>query len=38
MASRDTVSMLGLKALHVQVAKPTVPQYGVTLGSKGNLR
>jgi hypothetical protein len=37
MASRDTVCVLGLHALHVRVAKPTVPlDGGVILGSKGN--
>jgi hypothetical protein len=38
MASRDTVCMLGMHTLHVKVSKPTVPQYKVTLGSKGNTR
>jgi hypothetical protein len=30
--------MLGLQALHVKVSNPAVPQYGVTLGTKGNTR
>jgi hypothetical protein len=38
MASRDTVCVLGLQALHVQVSRPTVPHDMVTLGSKGNTR
>jgi hypothetical protein len=30
--------MMGMHALHVEVSKPAMPQYGVALGNEGNTR